>query len=201
MEKEFKQAVNTYNKIAKLYADYTYTKLMQFQLTKFISLLKGKKVLDAGCGGGRDVEYFKEEGLSVLGIDISEEMIKEAKKRVSGARFEVMDFSDIKLKDSTVDGVWCMAGFLHTPRDEIVKVLKEFFRVLKKEGVVYVAVREGVGEKEIRKEKYGNEPRTYVYFSKEELVGYLEEAGFSIVEAEVNDDGGKKWVEIFGEKS
>ena len=86
-DEKFEQAIKTYNKIAKIYAKYTKDKLMQFQLSRFESLLKGKKILDAGSGSGRDVEYFLEDGFDVTGIDISQGQIKEAKKRVPKGKF------------------------------------------------------------------------------------------------------------------
>ena len=46
---KLKQTIETYNKIAQIYANYTAQKLLQFQLSKFISLLPEKgKILDAG---------------------------------------------------------------------------------------------------------------------------------------------------------
>lgn len=200
MANKLKQAIQTYNKIADIYAKYTHEKIYQFQLTKFISLLPGKKILDAGCGSGRDVEYFLEDGLEPTGIDISEGMIKEAKKRVKKGKFKIMDFLDLKFKDNSFDGVWSMAGLLHTPREDVKKALKEFYRVLKENGAIYIAVKEGEGEKEIKKEKYQNEPRHYVFFKKDELEKYLHENNFKIISSEVNDDQGTKWVEIFAKK-
>ena len=54
-EEKFKQAIKTYNKIAGIYAKYSEDQLMQFQLSRFESLLPGKRILDAGSGSGRDV--------------------------------------------------------------------------------------------------------------------------------------------------
>jgi len=200
MTDKIKQAIRAYDKIASLYAKYTHEKIYQFQLTKFISLLSGKKILDAGCGSGRDVEYFLEDGLQPIGIDLSKGMIKEAKKRVKNGKFKIMDFLDLKFKDNSFDGIWSMAGFIHLPRKEVKKALKEFHRVLKENGIIYIAVKEGEGEKEIKKEKYKNEPRPYVFFKKEELEDYLHENKFKIISSELNDDQGKKWVEIFAKK-
>ena len=41
---------------------------------KFIHALNGPKVLDFGCGSGRDTKYFLESGLQVTAVDGSEEM-------------------------------------------------------------------------------------------------------------------------------
>src|SRR3989338_3343675 len=162
MEDKLKQAISTYNKIAGIYSKYSSEKLLQFQLNEFLSLLKGKKILDAGCGGGRDVDYFTEEGYDAIGIDLSEGLIKEAKKKKG--KFMVMDFIKLSFENETFDGIWSMAGFIHNSREDVAKSLKEFFRVLKKDGILYIAVREGEGEEEVRKEKYNGEPRIYIYF-------------------------------------
>jgi len=199
MEDKLKQAISTYNKIAGIYSKYSSEKLLQFQLNEFLSLLKGKKILDAGCGGGRDVEYFTEEGYDAIGIDLSEGLIKEAKKKKG--KFIVMDFRKLSFENETFDGIWSMAGFIHNSRDDVVKSLKEFLRVLKKDGILYIAVREGEGEEEVRKEKYNGEPRIYVYFKKEEFENYLKTNGFNIISSIVSEDDEKKWVEIFARKA
>lgn len=199
MKDKFKQAIKTYDKIAKLYADYTECKLMQYQLSKFTSILPGKKVLDVGCGVGRDVSYMTEDGLDIVGIDISEGLLKEAKKRYPKAKFKKMDFRKMTFKANSFDGIWSMASLIHTEREEMPKVLKEFSRVLKKNGVVYLAVVEGEGEEEIKKEKYENEPRTYIYYKLTEIEKYLTDAGFQIMNTEINESN-KKWIEIFARK-
>lgn len=201
MKEKIKEAVKTYNKIAELYAKYNYEKLLQFQLSKFISLLPGEKVLDVGCGMGRDVEYFMEEKLDVIGIDLSKKMIEEAKTRVKKGKFKVMDFTKMSFKDGTFDGVWSMAAFFHIPRDHMVEVLKEMNRVLKKDGVIYIAVKEGEGEKEVIKPKYNDQPRVFVLYKQLELETFLKETGFSIINSTTSQEElGDRWVEIFARK-
>lgn len=198
MEDKLKQAVLTYNKIAKLYAEFNKDKLMQFQLNKFISLLPKKaKVLDAGCGPGRDAEYMHEDGVDVTGIDISEGMVEEAKKRVPKITFKVMDMRSLTFKDATFDGIWAMASLFNIPKEEIPHVLKEFKRVLKKDGLVFIAVKEGEGEKIIKKPKYNHEPIYMVFFNQQELEEFLTDAGFEIAHSITSKDENTTWIEIF----
>ena len=199
MKDKIKEAVKAYDKIASIYTDYNFEKVMQFQLTKFISLLKGKRILDAGCGVGRDVEYLMEDGLEVVGVDISENMIKHAKKNVPKGKFEVMDFRKMKFKDGSFDGVWAMASVYHIPNKEVIDTLKEFFRVLDKNGLLYVSVYEGEGEEE-RKDSVVGETRTFYSYKRGEMEEKLEEAGFSIVRSEVNQTEDRKWLEIYARK-
>ena len=200
MKNQIKKAIKAYDKIAEIYSKYTYGQLQQYQLTKFISLLKGKKILDVGCGCGRDVEYFLQEGFDAIGIDLSEEMLKQARKIVPKTKLKKGDFTDLKFKKESFDGIWSMAGLIHIPRKEMVNVLKGFNNILTKKGILYLDVNEGKGEENLKKPKYNNEPRQYVYFTEKEMHGYLKKAGFKIINSEVNKAGDNTWLEIFAEK-
>ena len=132
---------------------YKFPKLLQFQLNKFISLLIGKKILDAGCGPGRDLLYFKEEGLDVTGIDISKGMLRECRRRTNIMGLE-MDMRKMTFPENIFDGIWCMASFSDIPKEDSSKVIDEFYRILKRGGAIYLAVKEGEGVEVVKKEKY-----------------------------------------------
>ena len=198
MEDDFKKAIQDYNRIAEIYSKFSEEKLMQYQLVKFESYLKGKKILDAGCGSGRDSAYLTEDGYDVTGIDLSEEMIKIAKTK-SYAKFKIMDFRNISFKKESFDGVWCMSSMSDIPQNEAKTTLEQFYKVLKKNGILYISTREGSGFKKIKKEKYSVE-RQYYYYKEEELKNLLLENNFEIILSEVNNSKGVNWVEIFAKK-
>ena len=201
MKEQIKRALETYNKYAKVYAEYTYHKLMQFQLNKFISMLPKKaRVLDIGSGSGRDAQYFNDYGLDVVSIDILDNMLKEAKKRVKSVQFIKMDLRNLEFEDESFDAVWVMATLSDVGREESSNVLKGFLRVLKKEGLVYIAVKEGTTEEIINKLRYGNDPRYYTFYTRVELEDRLKKIGFSILNAQTSEDQGTRWVEIFAKK-
>lgn len=195
-EEKLKEAVKTYNKIASIYAKYSEDQLMQFQLSRFESLLPGKRILDAGSGSGRDVEYFLEDGFKPVGVDLSLGLIKEAKKRVPKGEFLKQDFRKTKFKDNSFDGIWSVTSLIHLPKEEIKKAIKEFHRLLDKDGIVYISVKKGTGSKEIKKEKYNNEPRTFYFYQQIEMEKLVKESGFKIISSESND----VWVELFVQK-
>lgn len=201
MNLDYKKAQESYDKYAKLYADNTFHRLLQFQLNHFISLLpKNSKILDVACGCGRDTQYLTEEGFNVIGIDVSEELLKEARLRTKNCNFQKMDFLDLDFSKETFDGVWCMAGISSIPKDNITVAIKEFYKVLKKDGILYIDIREGHGQEIVTKEKYENAPFYYSYLTKEELENLLKESNFQILSSEVSDNEGKRWVEIFAKK-
>ncbi|MAG47261.1 hypothetical protein CL617_01530 [archaeon] len=197
---KLKQAISAYNKIAELYAYYNNSKIFQYQLNKFISLLPGKKVLDAGCGPGRDVSLFLDEGINAIGVDASSGMIRAAKKRVENGVFEVMDFRKLKYKGGTFDGVWSMSGLINLPKEDLDVTIKEFHRILKDKGIIYLATKEGRTEEVVKRKKYNEIPIPYVYYSIHEIEQVLKKYDFLLIESGVTEDEDEKWIEIFAQK-
>ena len=199
IQEKIKLAINTYNKYASIYAEHTRNKLLQFQLIKFESLLPKKgKVLDVGCGCGRDSAYLQEDGFQVSSVDISEGMIKEAKKLgINAVKGDILKM----VSNEEFDGVWCMATLADIPKSESKKFIKKLNESLKKEGILYLAVKEGEGEELIEKEIYDNSPRFYAFYKQEELEKLLQENGFEVLESTVSNDEGTSWVEVFAKKN
>lgn len=82
--------------------------------------------------------------------------------------------------DSTFDGLWVCASFLHIPREEALAALGGFRRVLRPGGLLYLSVKEGEGE--IWRD-YGEGRRSFTtFYHLEELRQLVEKAGFEIVE-------------------
>lgn len=104
--------------------------------------LQGKRALDAGCGGGRNAIGMARLGAAeVVGIDIGENGIADARKRAEGidnVSFQVASLADIPFPDAHFDVVWCAGVLMHTA-DEM-KVLGELSRVLRPGGTVYFLV-------------------------------------------------------------
>jgi len=96
--------------------------------------LKGKKVLDIGCGFGRFVYYLREKGIDAIGIDISESSIKLAKDN----NCAVGNAEDLQFENNSFDVVISLGVLHHTP--DINKAIQEIWRVLKPDGIVFVVL-------------------------------------------------------------
>lgn len=81
MKKVTQKTILIYNKIAKDYAKRQEVLFPEKDAEKFFQLIKnGSKILDIGCASGRDVKQFTDLGFNVIGIDLSENLLKLAKK-------------------------------------------------------------------------------------------------------------------------
>ena len=101
--------------------------------------LKGKKVLDIGCGNGYFTAQMAKQGAKVIGIDTSEEWIERCRQkyvRTKNVAFIKMDASNLgAFKKSTFDIVTCCMVLLNVePKSKVEKIMAESARVLKKEG-------------------------------------------------------------------
>lgn len=194
--------IETFNKIAPLYVELTFGKISQFELNEFISMLpKDAKILDAGCGSGRDVQYLMDYGLNVVGIDLSEGIINEAKKKVPEGDFKIMDIRNMTFEDNSFDGIWCCVTLCNLRRAELQKTLREFRRILKPKGSLYISIKEGEGEKVINDEKYNNLPLHFTYYKKEEMEKNLKEFNFNIVKSYKSEGEEINWINIFTKTS
>lgn len=191
------KTIETFNKIAPSYAKFTFEKIQQYELNKFISLFNKKsKILDVGCGSGRDVQYFIEYGLDPVGIDLSDSMLKEATTRVKDGNILKMDMKNLKFKENNFDGIWCCVTLSHIKKKELLTILKEFKRVLKQKGYLYISVKKGDKEGFETDEKYNNLPLYLAYYSKEEIENLLKKAGFTIYSSYLV--GNKvEWINVF----
>ncbi|MFZ3620436.1 class I SAM-dependent methyltransferase [Leclercia barmai] len=110
-------------------------------------LASGARVLDAGCGSGRDAKAFKEMGYQVEAFDASSAMVELAREH-TGLPVQLMSFADVNWKEE-FDGIWCCASLLHVPAEELPGVMRKLADALKPGGVWYVSFKYGDGEREV----------------------------------------------------
>ncbi len=133
-----------YHELAKYYDQVYHWKDYRKEATKIRGLIRrfkessGNELLDVGCGTGRHIQYLKHD-FDCVGIDISEEMLKVARRTVTGADFVRSDMVDFDLGTS-FDVILCLfsaIGYLKT-RDDVRKAIRNFAEHLKKGGVLIV---------------------------------------------------------------
>lgn len=140
------------------------------------------RVLDVGCGDGRDAHLLLAAGYDYLGIDLSPAMLRLARTTAPSAKFRRMSLHRLRFSDGTFDGIWAVCSLLHLPKRRVGSVLKEIRRVLRPNGLGFIVVKEGVGEKMVRGDMSGDE-RYYAYYGQAEFAAQITSAGFVIEEA------------------
>lgn len=201
MDRVHNKTIEAFNKFAEQYSDFSFLNLLQYELNRFIALMpQNGKILDVGCGSGRDVQYFLDYNLEPIGVDASEKLIQEAQKRVPDGSFEKMDMLDLKFEQRTFDGVWALDSISYIEKKIIPKLLKEFNKVLKPNGILFVSVRLGEGEKLISHEKVGKEEIFICFYNQQEIEELVKEADFEILNSYTEEGEHFTWINIFARK-
>jgi ubiquinone/menaquinone biosynthesis C-methylase UbiE len=153
-------------------------------IEKFIKLLPSKaKIIDLGCGSGRDAKIFTSMGADVLGVDYCSNLINIAKAHAPLANFKLMDIETMSFPASSFDGVWSACSLAHISKKMFPDVLKKINFILKENGYFYLALKKGSGEILERDSRYeGDFKKFWSFFEKDELNNFLQEAQFKILE-------------------
>lgn len=175
-----KQAVSVYNQIAAMY-DNEYG--ISSYIDDFLNLVnKNGRILDVGCGPGKDSHYIASKGFEVVGVDLSEEMIKIAKKNFPRIDFRIMDMRELSFEPNSFDGIFVAFSFIHLPKKEVSGVLIKLYELLKGGGSIYIAVQEDESKEIFLTEPLKSDEKIFLnLFSTEEIKFLIKRAGFSII--------------------
>ncbi len=112
------------------------------------------RVLDLGCGPGRDLKAFRELGHEAIGLDGSERFVEMA-RAYSGCEVWQQDFLNLQLPADHFDGIFANAALFHVPSQELPRVLKELRAALKPHGVLFSSNPRGDNEEGWSGKRYG----------------------------------------------
>ena len=199
MKEYQKSTIDFYDEHVEEFYKHTIDLQSKYFMNKFITLLpKGSLVLDVGCGFGRDCKTLADNGFDVYGIDLSKNMIKKAKSFDSRCHFYVRDMMNPEFEDNLFEGIWCTCALLHLNKQDARIALKEFNRVLKKEGIVYLGLKEGDTEGLIKDPRYNGAEKYYTHYRESEFIELLKNAGFEIVHSHLKYNEDVRYLQIKG---
>ena len=146
----------------------------------YLNIDKDYTVLDLGCGGGRNIEYFLTKADKVYGIDHSEASVKMAseinKKAIKSCRCQILvgDVKNLPFEDESIDIVTAFETIYFWT--EIEKCFKEIYRALKKDGQFLICNE--VSSKERKDVKKLADIIDMEVYTPEDLTKMLTEVGF-----------------------
>ena len=135
------KTIDYYNQNAASFIQGTVSVNFRETQDKFLQLLNGKRILDFGCGSGRDTKYFLEAGFDVTATDGSEELCESASD-YTGIQVKHMLFQDLN-EVGYYNGIWACSSILHLPKDELRIVMNKMSEALKTNGIIYTSFKYG----------------------------------------------------------
>ncbi|MBW7960074.1 methyltransferase domain-containing protein [Patescibacteria group bacterium] len=181
----FNDTIDWYSKNANHYAQSIKNREFIDAINEFTRLiLKEGRVLDAGCAAGRDTNLLSDKGLVVVGIDLSKELLELAKKSYPTLKFIEGDFRNLPFEDNYFDGIWANASLLHFETiQQVTKAIKEFYRVMKKGGVIHVSVKAQTGKDKtaVVSDSLSKHDRFFQFFKEGEVKDLLIKNYFEII--------------------
>jgi len=197
----FSQVYGNYDRANDLMSCFLHRKWKK-DFVEMLPVKNGDAVLDIACGSGDICKLLLQKTNSIVGCDISEEMLGIARKKVGGVEFQVQDASNLEFKNEEFDLITCVFGIRNF--EQVEKSIDEAFRVLKKNGMF--AIMEflpnangrvfNVGYQSYVKHVlpkfdfiFKNDANSYAYFSKsilefqtrQHFTKLLESKGFKVV--------------------
>lgn len=195
---ENNDSISYYDKHRDQFIESTLLADMSFHYEKFLSYIQpGSRILDAGCGTGRDAKSFISRGFEISAFDGSKEMAMFA-STYTGLKVEHEDFLTYT-SNEMFDGIWACASLLHVNYKMQLEVLKKYHGFLRELGVFYMSFKYG-------DRMFVKEERQFYCHDEEsmkELV--LSSKGYCILEMYVTSDvreerKGDKWLSVILQK-
>ena len=188
-----------YNKNSEEYFNSTLNVDMTNTYKPFLKLVpKDGKILDLGCGSGRDSMNFMKLGYEVTSVDGAKELAKRASVLL-GKEVIVSTFEELELKEK-FHGIWACASLLHIKREDLKTVLNNLYNNLEDNGVFYMSFKYG------EKEYVDDKNRYFNCFTDESIISFINEntkyniLGLYITEDKLGRVNEVKWLNLICNK-
>jgi ADP-ribose pyrophosphatase YjhB (NUDIX family)/ubiquinone/menaquinone biosynthesis C-methylase UbiE len=180
------ETIAAYDGKAQAFADRWFDLRLTEDMGRFTArLAPGVRVLDVGCGPGRDAAWLAEQGYQAVGVDLSEGMLREGLARGVPVPLIQADMAHMPFRKGSFRGLWVCASLLHIPKKEAADVLRELSRIVHP-GHISVAVKRGEGEAWVTDE--AGKRLFFAYYTPSEIELLMERSGFEVISTWENED-------------
>lgn len=139
---------------------------------RFLAALpEAGRILDAGCGAGRDTAAFLKLGYPVDAFDASAKLVEIARK-VSGIRVQHSTFLAFQSEEPYA-GIWACASLVHVPAAQMSGTLRHLGQMLQPQGVLYASFKYGDQDTE-------RDGRIYTDCNEQRLETFLQGTGLTL---------------------
>ena len=186
MERAPTELQSSYDRVAEEYAREFRDELDQKPFDRKMLDWFGEKVdgrgaiCDMGCGPGQIARYLHDRGVQTCGVDLSSEMVKQARRLNPGIPFRQGDMLSLTdVADNFYGGIAAFYSIIHIPRPSVVDALRELRRVLRPTGSLLLTFH--LGQQIIHRDEWWEKKVSldFIFFETEEMKYYLEQAGFA----------------------
>lgn len=174
---------SAYNKVAdQLVVEWkNRNAIFHDRLDSFASCLKpGDRLLDVGCGFGRDVVFFSERGILAKGIDISDSMIEIGRAQYGEINIIESDlFRFIESEKEKYQGIWIRGVLFHYEKNELIRIFSGVRYLVEQGSLLYIQTTRRNGKiKKTISTTY--ETLHYYFHTKDEYLDILTKYGFTL---------------------
>ncbi|MDT7779416.1 MAG: hypothetical protein QOC99_1928 [Acidobacteriota bacterium] len=183
------ESQRSYDRVAEDYAEHLYDELEKKPFDrKMLDWLSEKVgglgvICDMGCGPGQVARYLHDRGVETCGVDLSAEMLKQARRLNPGIQFRQGDMLALSnIADDSYGGIAAFYSIIHLQRPSVAAALRELKRVLLPRGVLLLTFH--IGRQVIHRDEWWEKKVNldFIFFETEEVKGCLTAAGFKLEE-------------------
>lgn len=183
----YKETLNTWNKVAQLYQDkFMHLNLYDDTYDFFCAEVKvpNATILEIGCGPGNITSYLlnKRPDFKIEGIDFAPNMIELAKVNNPTAQFQVMDCREIDRLKSKFDAIVCGFCLPYLSELDCSKFIKDCIGLLNNEGLIYISFVEGDYSKSGFLTASTGDRTYFYYYPADTIISILKEFGFETIQ-------------------
>jgi SAM-dependent methyltransferase len=165
------------------------------------SLPADARLLDLGCGGGKDAGYLGQRGYRVVGVDRTSALLSAGRRRYRSLPLVRADLRQLPFQAMSFDGLWAAASLMHLPKPVARRTLTDLSKLVRPGGLFAATVTYGVKSRLVTN---GWVPgRYFARWKKDELARTVRRAGWNILELKIitNRERKGRWLNFIAQRS